>query len=168
MIQILILITLISAPLCLAMGFVITGNIYLAVICSLIGALQLLAFQKQWLRSGFLFLAYIVVFSSAGAYFEINKLLLGASILMGLDAWDLIRFDRRLSAVSLVADPTRTTQDHLRKLGRMNLLSVGVYLPVQFIRINIGFWWLIFLALAVVYSISFLVQRLRIDQDHSE
>lgn len=114
---------------------------------------------RIWIASIGLFL--FVCASGTGAWLGLSPILMGISILGSLSAWDLAGFSHRLLRAALEDDLRQLKKSHLLRLAGLMGISLVLLLPGLLIRLNIPFWWLFLLALAVVLGITQLVNRMQ-------
>lgn len=114
---------------------------------------------RIWIASIGLFL--FVCASGTGAWLGMSPILMGISILGSLSAWDLAGFFHRLRRAAVDDDLRQLKKSHLLQLAGLMGISLVLLLLGLLIRLNIPFWWLFLMTLAVVLGITQLVNRMQ-------
>ncbi len=114
---------------------------------------------RIWIASIGLFL--LVCASGIGVWLGLSPVLMATSILGSLSAWDLAGFSHRLQRAAPEDDLRQLKKSHLVQLASLVVISLVLVLLGLLIRVKIPFWWLFLLALAAVFGIMQLVNRMQ-------
>jgi hypothetical protein len=114
---------------------------------------------RIWIASIGFFI--FVCASGVGTWLGLSPFLMAISILGSLSAWDLAGFSSRLRCAAPEDDLHQLKKKHLILLTCLVGTSLVLVASGLLIRVNIPFWWLILLALAVVFGIMQLLNRMR-------
>jgi len=145
----------------LVAGYALAGLYSLAIASLGIGLFWLLALWRRWSWSASVGFILTGVAAGFGIWFGISPVLITISVLGSLLAWDLSDFQVRLQSAHPEDNVPRLEQKHLIRIAILGLVGLSLSLAALVIRIQFRFEWIFLLALAAVWGITQLANRLR-------
>jgi hypothetical protein len=118
--------------------------------------------QRRWVSGLENVLLFIFIAAAVVGFFSgVPALMLLIGTVLTLGAWDLDHFTQRLNRVDRVDFDTGLGRAHLARLGLVETAALLVGLVPLLIRLQIGFWWILLLALLAVIGLTRVVAFVR-------
>jgi hypothetical protein len=119
--------------------------------------------ERAWVPSfGFLLFTGMAALGMAAGLTK-ESLLLGA--VMAMAAWDLDHWRQRAKKASRQDNLAALMHPHLERLALVLALGYGLSWLVLSVRMELGFWWIFFLALAGVIALTRALGALQQESD---
>ena len=103
----------------------------------------------------------IVLAVIMGVLLNLNTILLIFTVIGGLAAWDLVRFDRALAGYPVSEVLLQIEKRHLLLLGSTLLIGGILAVIVTAISVQISFFWVLLLGVVLIFTLSLLVRLMQ-------
>jgi len=146
---------------CLALGWVLDGELVFGLALLLLIPPSLALVYRKYQPAMGIILALTVLLAGIGLWAGVSFSLALLAIVCVLAAWDLDGFSRRLVFASAEDHPWRLERLHLMQVGLTMLVAVAVIQVSLIIRFAHGFEWALGLAVLAFYGIGALINAMR-------
>lgn len=120
----------------------------------LLGAAWIVGQQLSWRGGAWPMMGLFVVVAAAGAWLELNPILLVVGLIAALSAWDLDGFARQLRRVDAVEQEQGLQRRHLRRLLLVDGLGLLLAVLALNLEIDLSFGVALILGLIALLGLS--------------
>lgn len=145
----------------LALSYGAWGSWITAVGIAVVGLLWLLRLPLGRAGLASVGLLIFAVFAGYEVWVGLPAIGMLLALVLALAAWDLDRFARRLRSADFVEHEPELVRAHLMRLGGVCGLGLLFGGAATAIRLDLGFWWTLFLALLAVIGLQQALRSLR-------
>jgi hypothetical protein len=103
--------------------------------------------------------------SAVGVLFGFSNLWMFTSVILGLIAWDIAFVVQRIAEADKIFDGFQFVELHLKRLLPVVVLSFVFGVIAFSISLDLGFWWLVLLALIGIIGMNRVISSLRQGSD---
>lgn len=150
----LILLAIIGATASLVGGYGLAAQWLGVGLAIVAGGVWLIAHRGEGWRFDWLMVVVFVGMGGAGVWGATPPMLMVVSLIGALSAWDLARFEQRLTQADRIDHESLMRRAHWQRLGlvaALGLALAGLALSLH-LRLNLG--WAIFLGLLIVIGLG--------------
>ena len=153
--------SLIVLALSLTAGLFLSGSAVWAIIALLLAAFWTFAHFRDWVwANSFSFLLLFIVIV-LGTYVDVENIWLIIAIFSALVAWDISYWISRRNRVQRVDHEDIMLNQHLRRLGGVLVIGLGLSLVALNLRLTLTFGWMLILGFVMILALSRVVMFLR-------